>query len=559
MTTIGRCKRLLIIVSSALAFSACSTTLLPPPKPAQFEWSIESEQKKYMGQLRTDWNVLINPSASSQKRNAAITSYNRVLLDYVRFVRQEYRKSYAEGKEFKIVGANLDISDATLYEGDAQDFYMAIIPGNDVKMESLKEHYDVTGIGVPLVGVVPPDKVEEVGVEYPINTRGTVQTLTAVMEFPRDKNKLPTLRLLDRFQREDYKVGRHQYKLAGDFSAAMEIYWNLTNIKKWRLLGLMNPQKLRDVTGLSCMEQYDPNRIPVILTHGLASNAQTFSQLVNRLNAYEEIRCNYQFWYFTYPTGQPWTISAAKYRESLAQVRLDVDPKKKNKNWDNMIVLGHSMGGLITHYSQCKEPWWMLRTSIKMSKLERIAHRRFINEPIPEEPLNDFRDVFYFEPVKAARVIYFATPHQGAPLADWGIVNLAIKLISVPEGIIDETFKLATLQEDSIFLNPESILNSFTSVNQLSYASASIQGLRGLEVRDVPTDSFIGDRGRDDSPDSSDGVVPYWSSNISLGSETIIPEGHSVQDNPKSAMRMREILIEHLDRCKVSRKYREGH
>jgi len=62
----------------------------------------------------------------------------------------------------------------------------------------------------------------------------------------------------------------------------------------------------------------------------------------------------------------------------------------------------------------------------------------------------------------------------------------------------------------------------------------------------VPTHSIIGDRGKNDTPDSSDGVVPYWSSHISWGTEKIVPSDHSVQDHPDTAKEISRILKEHL-------------
>lgn len=57
---------------------------------------------------------------------------------------------------------------------------------------------------------------------------------------------------------------------------------------------------------------------------------------------------------------------------------------------------------------------------------------------------------------------------------------------------------------------------------------------------------MIGDRGQGDSPRSSDGVVPYWSSHIPWGQEKIVPADHSVQDVKETADYMRQILLDYL-------------
>jgi len=50
---------------------------------------------------------------------------------------------------------------------------------------------------------------------------------------------------------------------------------------------------------------------------------------------------------------------------------------------------------------------------------------------------------------------------------------------------------------------------------------------RPQKCRDIPYHSIIGDRGRGDTPNSSDGVVPYWSSHLDgAQSEKIVPSEH---------------------------------
>ena len=62
----------------------------------------------------------------------------------------------------------------------------------------------------------------------------------------------------------------------------------------------------------------------------------------------------------------------------------------------------------------------------------------------------------------------------------------------------------------------------------------------------VPYDTIIGDRGRGDSPNSSDGVVPYWSSHVKgAESEHIVPSDHSADQNPQAIADVLRILKAH--------------
>ena len=63
----------------------------------------------------------------------------------------------------------------------------------------------------------------------------------------------------------------------------------------------------------------------------------------------------------------------------------------------------------------------------------------------------------------------------------------------------------------------------------------------------VRNHSIIDDRGRGDSPDSSDGVVPYWSSHLDEAvSEKIVPSDHGAPSNPEAIEDILRILRLHL-------------
>ena len=59
----------------------------------------------------------------------------------------------------------------------------------------------------------------------------------------------------------------------------------------------------------------------------------------------------------------------------------------------------------------------------------------------------------------------------------------------------------------------------------------------------APYHSIIGDRGRGDSPNSSDGVVPYWSSHLEgARSELIVPDPHGSYALPQTVADLKRIL-----------------
>ncbi len=529
---------------------SCSAPLVPEPRLSA-EVRREVSDAELMERLRADWLAMGNPKLTAEEHVAASARYNKNLLNLVRRVRHDGIAALKAGREYEpqLFAFTHYLEKHGL---KLKDLFEDIVPAIDVRTSSLQEHYAVPGVGVPLVGIIPAQKVSRMGEMdkfFNIHTRGTVATLTVLMDFSGKAGELPVMRLIPRHRVEEVDIGSMRYQLAGDFSAPLEVYWDLTRVREDRMLGMLRPQELRNTMGLSSIEAYQPGRIPVILTHGLMSSAGTFDNLVNRLQSDPEIRKNFQFWYFNYPTGVSWTITAAEYRKALRDLRNAVDPQHQNRNWDNMVVVGHSMGGLITHYSQCVEPWLMLKDNPALPKHRDLyLKERYVDEPIPEPALDKLRDDYFFRPVRAGMVIYLATPHRGAPMARYRIVEALMKLVRLPEAIVDEIINVATLQEDMLILNPETITEWYTSVGQLSPQSYSIRGLQSLAVRNVPTHSVIGNRGEDDEPlcKTSDGVVPYWSSHISWGTETVVPTSHSVQDIPETADDLKRVLRDYL-------------
>lgn len=526
----------------ALVFgSACSAPLVPAPRlPKESREKLPDDD--VIARLRILWGELQKRTYTAEQYADLVAQYNANLLTLIRRVRVDYANDWKQGRMHQSTGFSWS-HEIGGPKRPLIEMYSEVLPAVDVPIENLDDRLSVPGLGVPLVGIIPADKVEKNNIAFNIRTRGTVRTLTAVLAFPKDKKGKPVMRLIPRHHIETVRVGSFNYQLAADFSAPIEVYWNLTRVKNDRFLGMLKPQELRDSMGLSCMETYNPHKIPVILTHGLLSSAGTFDNMVNRLMADPEIRARYQFWYFNYPTGVAWTLTAAAYRKALQEVRQKLDPQKQNKNWDRMVVVGHSMGGLITRYSQSLEPWLLVKDNeITKGKWGEYANARYVDEPIPVKSLDAFREVFFFRPVQAGMVVYMATPHRGAPLAKYRLVTFLLKLVKLPEALVDELVNLATLQEDTILFNPNRFTQWFTSVGQLSPDSYSVAGLQNLKLRNVPTHSIIGDQGDNDSPQSSDGIVPYWSSHLPWGSEQIVPSGHSVQDIPETAEALGKIL-----------------
>ena len=90
------------------------------------------------------------------------------------------------------------------------------------------------------------------------------------------------------------------------------------------------------------LEPYDPQKIPVLLVHGLWSSPITWMEMFNELRSFPELHAEYQFWFYLYPTGQPFWHSAAQLREDLEHLRRVLDPQRQSPALDQLVLVGHS-------------------------------------------------------------------------------------------------------------------------------------------------------------------------------------------------------------------------
>jgi hypothetical protein len=204
-----------------------------------------------------------------------------------------------------------------------------------------------------------------------------------------------------------------------------------------------------------------------------------------------------------------------------------------------MVMISHSMGGLLTR--------------MQISEGGKNWYGDFFSRPIDELRLlpsqrETIQKMLYFEPnPDIDEVIFMNVPHRGSELAVGLIGRIGRLLARLPRTVIETTLNVLTLNADA--LASDANIGVTTSIDSLSAGSRFVTLLQKLPMDPtVHKHSIIGDRGRGDTPDSSDGVVPYWSSHIEpVASEEIIPSGHSSLANAEAAAEIKRILLKNLD------------
>jgi pimeloyl-ACP methyl ester carboxylesterase len=293
-------------------------------------------------------------------------------------------------------------------------------------------------------------------------------------------------------------------------------------------VNMVRGENMRHTSGLLLFEPYDPDRIPVIFVHGLLSSNFIWRRTALALSQDPQIRRHYQFWAFSYPTGNPISFSALRLREDLAFAQESFNLKH------GIVLIGHSMGGLLSRMQ--------VTNSGRTIWDEAFGPRaQELYSQVPKDSRVKQALIFQANPA-IKRIIFVATPHRGSSLAAGGIGAIAIRLIRVPSDLLHEIPK--TIADA---LSPKSQRTIVpTSIQGLSPKSPLLHALDRLPI-EAPHHSIIGDRGRGDTPKSSDGVVPYWSSHLSSAqSERIVPSGHEAMADRGAVEEIHRILLINL-------------
>jgi pimeloyl-ACP methyl ester carboxylesterase len=359
--------------------------------------------------------------------------------------------------------------------------------------------------------------------------------VTAVVDFGQSSSRPAgvddaTLSLYRSGERDKVELAKVERPLAADLAAPTTYYPNPFFAG---LYAMMRPGSYTERAGLYMLEPYDPDQIPVVFIHGLLSIPQMWRPTIDAIQSDPELRGKFQFWVFAYPTGDPIVLSALRLRESLAQV-YQLYPRTKG-----MILIGHSMGGLLARL-QSTDSKRVLWNGVFREDADQLY------ATLPPDSIVKRALIFDANP-RVRRIVFICVPHRGSYLATGWVGSLGISLIRLPSAIISRA--------ESILLNP--LLKNIgykrlpTGINGLSPRSPLLGPLDTLPIN-APYHSIIGDRGRGDTPNSSDGVVPYWSSHLAgAQSELIVPGPHGSFALPQTIAELKRIL--HLDLAAANR------
>jgi pimeloyl-ACP methyl ester carboxylesterase len=419
------------------------------------------------------------------------------------------------------------------------------VPVSSYAIRGMRNRYRQPGLGValgaqtaPIGAMQPADKLLDDRVRVPA-------TAVLLLDHPRrqlaEATLRGTLRVFAATERESVDIDGTAVPLEIDRTAPLALTLVEAQFWKTEMASFFgNATGMRRGARLLAREPYRPGYIPVVFVHGTNSSTGRWADMVNDLENDPRIRRRFQFWFFTYDSGNPIAYSAMLLRRALRDAVASFDPDGRDPALHEMVVIGHSQGGLLAKMTAVDSGDAFWRNASEMP---------FDEVRISTESAALLREALFVKPLPfVSRVIFIATPHRGSYLAGPQIVRrLAAKLVRMPREITGVGTDLFAVRDPTKRI--VSLERLPTSIDNMSPGNPFIRTLAALPVAPgVAAHSIIPvDTAQGPLADGVDGVVAYSSAHVDgVASERVIrPSSHSTQANPETIDEVLRILLLH--------------
>ncbi|MGP1665207.1 MAG: esterase/lipase family protein, partial [Rhodanobacter sp.] len=415
-----------------------------------------------------------------------------------------------------------------------------LIPAAGLRFNGLRNVYRRDGFGSDFVAVAP--KLAPVNEEPWREPSYTPMTGALIFDGDTLEQVLTThqvqLVARDPYRDDSISIAGQKVPLGANFTAAYGVWLARSGFASQSIRSLLGREGGIESPRVLLMQPYDPNRLTVVMLHGLASSPEAWINVANEVMGDDELRQNYQVWEVYYPTNVPVSVNLANIRDALDATLRHYDPSGQARASRDMTLIGHSMGGVIARLlvSSSGERLWKLipqRRHLSQARRERLHQRvgRYLQfAPMPQ----------------VSRAVFLASPHRGTPYAKHRLARWIGALIRLPVSVLKEVASLSEVLtgdgDDTSHGPPFKLPNS---IDNLSDNDPFIVATAALSVSPkVRYHSIVGVyKSKGALVDSNDGVVPYLSAHLAgADSELAVRSWHSVQETPEAILELRRIL-----------------
>jgi pimeloyl-ACP methyl ester carboxylesterase len=538
-----------IYAISELAFTIASKAEKARHEGHALDMYTVSVSNAYLYLFCSDLDVSRNPY--DPQFRGACDLYNTALEATLRLVSKQ--GNLKPGNSYRITTSKKDYDVQVVSRGSWHDAdFESLKFCSEFQVKGLDSANVNYGVGVPMIavrqehhGANPAEKYYPEGLAFPVTALLRV-TSPSIHASPNSQHRHPcVLELHDPLDSTDIELNSRLVPLQSDLSTPLAYFLDNPKFREQTNSNL-NPldlNKAEKLRGVYMLEPYDPNRIPVVMVHGLFSSPLTWMPMFNDLRSFQELRKNYQFWFYQYPTGQPFWVSATQMRSDLFELRKTLDPQATHPVLDQMVLVGHSMGGLVSRMQTLEsgEEFWRILSDEPYEKVK--------GEDVERQRL---AAALFFHPNSAIkRVVTIGTPHRGSDYANDYTRWIGRKLIKLPSSITDIGNSLIR-QNPNMFRNTE-LLTTTTSIDSLSPDSPIFPTmLRARRAPWVTYHNIIGvvqkSHWFSGESEPSDGVVGIESAHMDdVVSEIMVESKHQdIHRTARAILEVRRILVDHL-------------
>jgi pimeloyl-ACP methyl ester carboxylesterase len=424
-------------------------------------------------------------------------------------------------------------------------------PVADLDIEGMATRYRWSGLGAPLAASTEPRDPEKGYNDY-VQPWAKVP-VTALLRMDHVADQLANgrvradLTLEQPVRKDKIEINGQNVPLEAETTASLA--YSLAESPVWQreIWGFL--QRMAAIpkgTQLAALQPYRPGRIPVVFVHGTASSPGRWAEMINELMNDRRIGPRVQPWLFMYDTGNPIGYSAMLLRESLKDLVASLDPNHTDPALDDMVVIGHSQGGLLTKLTAVDvgDRVWKTVSDEPLESLDVTPEQR-----------EEIRKIAFIKPVpEVKRVVFLATPHRGSYIAGNWVAHQVARFINMPATLTQLTSAIVTQNQARLkgnFRGMQSSVYGMTPGNpfiKLLIDTPLAPGVTGHSIIAVKDPDVPRDR-------ADDGVVEYTSAHLDgVESEYVVTSGHSCQDNPHTINEVRRILLEHIAQFDVAEK-----
>ncbi len=469
--------------------------------------------------------------------------YQQSVEAVVRLVQQE--KPLAAGKSYwvRIPGGQRRHLATALY---SQTWHPAMVQryeiASDYLVQGLEQQYRSFGLGAPLVLVARNSVPLKQAAYFP---PGMAAPATALVRPAQDDwfqqplrlESLPLrLEVWDTYEVTELQLAEGRVPLEVDLSTPLAFYLQKAAWEPLAFTGFLWGGEAGDRLGFFLYRPYQPGKVPVVFIHGLWSDPSAWAEMINQLQESPEIRQHYQFFFYAYPTGQPFWYSAAQLRRDLNRLLATLDPHGQDPALRQMVLVGHSMGGLLGR---------MLTVESGSAFWEAFSRTPFEQIEVSPEVKEDLLHTFFFRPHRAVRcVVMIATPHRGSHFANQLTSWMVGKVVTLPQTLTRGLNELHRKNPGIRWRN--SPLRSRTSVDSLQPHSPALQVL--LQAPVAPWVHYHNIVGRRTPGASGDGVVSVESARLDFAASqhVVVCDHMNIHRHAETIRTVRQILLHHL-------------